>query len=448
MWDECWGIRTREPPPQLNVLPPERQLSGEPSDEAQLAYWAQLKSRFLSHAGWLVGGTTLQGLVAFGANLILVRLLLPEEFGRFAIVQANIALAGTFINFKVDDVVLRLRDEEIDRDQMGVFGAALVAETLGILALAGAVLSIIDLLSLEAILLLLGSVIGSWTAVESRLYERGFEYRNLSVIETVSHLGGHLFTVAGALAGWGAIVLYLRTLINQVAKLTGLGAVGALRAIPVKRAMNRSDWKDLLRQVRGFWADGVLAQGFERAVILVVAGMTGERTTGFFFQARRLAVVPHQLLQPVTFRMAFNYFSRETSPTQIQLLRERGLGLACLGLSIGAVIAYVTADPIIPWLFGEGWDSVVPLFRGMAGVLVGMTLFTMLQAYHMALGRMGRFVALGRSGQYAMFLVAALMGVLGLAPAANLLALGLSASFLVPTGLLLATPSEQGPVRV
>lgn len=391
------------------------------------------------YAGWLMGGTGVQALVGFAANLVLVRLLLPEEFGRFAVIQANVALAATFINFKVDDLVLRLPESQLDSRQMELFGAALVVESFGIFGVALAVLWSLQLVSAGALALLTGSVAGSWLSVETRLYERSFRYKNLSVIETLAHLFGHLFTVLGAMLGWGAIVLYLREPIRQLGKAVGLGTVGGLQAIPF-RLPNRRDWSKLFELARGFWADGVLAQGFERAVILVVAALTGERITGYFFQARRLAVVPHQLLQPVTFRMAFNYFSREKSGSERKRVLDVGLAVGCVGLGIVAGLAYLLADPVIPWLFGGEWGPVVPLFRGMAGVLVGLTLFTTLQAYHMALGRMGHFMAIGRSGQYVMFALAALAGAVALVPSEDALAFGLTASYLVPTVLLLAFP--------
>lgn len=319
-------------------------------------------------------------------------------------------------------------------------------ESLGIAVVALGVLWVFGLLSIHALALLMGSVSGSWVAVEQRLYERGFEYRNLSVIETLSHFGGHAFTVGGALLGWGPIVLYLRQLVSHAGKLAGLASVGALRPIPV-RVPTLSDVGTFYREARGLWADGVVAQAFERAVILVVGAITGERVTGYFFQARRLAMVPHQLLQPLTFRMAFNYFSREESRTQRYHVLTRGLAAAFLGLSAGAGVAALSAEALIPWLLGEPWRPVVPLFVGMVGVMVGVTTFTSLQAYHMAVGRMRRFLLVARLPQYLMFLGATLLAIALGTSESRLLAWGLSASFVVPSGLLwmyLHTATEEG----
>lgn len=418
---------------------PENRASEESARNPLRWLFRLFRHRLSRYAGWLVGGTGIQALVGFGANLVLVRLLLPEEFGQFAVVQANVALASTFINFKVDDLVFRLSESDLDRVQMGLFGSALVVESLGITVAALVVLATLNLLSVGALLLLGATVSASWLSVETRLYERRFKYRNLSVIETVSHAVGHVAAVGGALLGWGAIVLYLREPVRRAGKVVGLAAVGGLQRIPIRKP-SFDGWKQLYEQVRGFWADGFLAQGFERAVILVVAGLTGHRVTGYFFQARRLAVVPHQLLQPVTFRMAFNIFSRLESPEERQRVLDRGLATGCLLLTLGGAVSYLLADPVIPWLFGETWAPVVPLFRGMAGVLVGLTLFTTLQAYHMALGQMSHFVKIGRTAQYGAFALAAGAGTVNFVAAQDALAYGLSASFLVPTALLLVFP--------
>lgn len=387
------------------------------------------------HGAWMVSGAGARAGVAFGANLALVRLLLPEHFGRFAIVQANISLVAAVTNLKIGDLVLREPEENLDDRRLSLYMGALGVQTVVIGLGAAGLLWAFGLLRWDAGILLVSVLASSWVNAELRLYERKFDYQNISVIETAAHGAGHLFTVAGALAGLGALVLYLRLGVQLLAKLAGLKAVGRLRAFPV-RWLTREEWTTIFRKIRGFWLDGVLAQSFERLVILLVGALVGERATGFFYQARRLAVVPHQLASPVTSRIAFNYFSHHVDPDRRGRVLRRTLSWELAALAGLGGLGLLLADPVIPWLFGADWQPVVPLFRAMAGMVVGMTMLNTLNAYFMAVDRLQPFILLGRGGQYLGILMsvaaAALMPALGYDLG---LSLGLSVAYLIGTFL-------------
>ncbi len=392
-----------------------------------------LKTRLVRQGTWMVSGAGVRAGVAFGANLVLVRLLLPEHFGRFAIVQANISLVAALTNLKIGDLLLREPSKQLDDRRLGLYMGALGVQTLVIGLGALGLLWSFGLLRWDAGILLLSVLASSWVNAEVRLFERRFDYRNISLIETGAHGAGHFFTVAGALAGLGALVLYLRLGVQLLGKLTGLKVVGGLRPFPL-RWLTLEEWKTIFQKIKGFWLDGVLAQSFERLVILLVGALVGERATGFFYQARRLAMTPHQLASPITSRIAFNYFSHQVEPHRRQQVLRRTLSWELAALLGFGGLAFLLADPIIPWLFGENWQPVVPLFRAMAGVVVGMTMFNTLNAYFMALDRLRPFILLGRGGQY----IGLLVGVASVALLPTFgfdlgLALGLSGAYLIGT---------------
>lgn len=389
----------------------------------------------------MMSGSVLQAVVAFAANLVLVRLLLPKDFGRFAIVEANVGLVGAVVNFRINNALLRTPKAELTSERLNLLASALAAQMLAVGAGAFLLLWSFGLLNVEAMILLVASVSSAWVAFRVCLFEREFDYKRLSWVETASQLAGHVFAVAGVLLGLGALVLYLRGAVQQLCRFGGLRLAGALPRISL-RWLNLEDWRLVTRQVRGFWADGVLEQSFERFVILLLGGLAGERTTGYFFQARRLANLPHQLMQPLTFRMAFNYFSHRATESNKGRVLLKGLGMAGGGLLLIAVLAVTLADPVIPWVFGPGWAPVVPLFIAMVGIIVGMTLFNTLKSYFMAESRMRTFMIFGRTVQYAAVGVAALAISINVVEAPLGLALGLSSGFVLATLSLVAVRSR------
>lgn len=387
-----------------------------------------LRSHVFRSAQWMMSGGAVQALVAFGANLVLVRWLAPEDFGRYAIVLANVNLVGAIVSFRVPPLVLRDSEEELDRDRLALYTIVLLAETLIVSVGAVTLLHLFGLLDWRALVVLGTSVSSTWVLVLTRLYERDFEYRRISVVEAGGHVFGHAFAVLGAVAGLGALVLYLREAVRLLLVVCGLAWFGAVRLLPV-RWVHVEEWKDFLLYIRGLWLDGALEQSFERVVIVVVGAIAGERVTGFFFQARRLAIVPNQLLQPVTDRIIYNFLSHRVAPDDRRGVLFRILIGGAALLSLGGCAMYVLADPVVPWLFGPDWQPVVPLLLAMIGVVVGMSLFNVMKTYYMVEDRMQPFIWSGRGGQYLAFAVAICVTLVSNESSGLIFAFGLSAAY-------------------
>lgn len=398
--------------------------------------WPALVHRLRDAArggGWMVSGAGVQAAVAFGANLVLVRLLSPRQFGHYAAINATIGLVGAFTNLKLQDLILREPEEALDQERLSLFTGALAVRTLVVGVGAAVVLSLFGLFDLYAVLLLVSVLASAWVHALVTLYEREFEYTKISIIETGAHAGGHLFTVLGALAGLGALVLYLRLAVKSVGKAVGLWAVDGVRPLPV-RWPGRSEWQKIFEKIRDFWLDGVLAQAFERVVVLLVSILVGERGTGFFYQARRLAIVPHQLLAPLTDRVLYNFFSHRTHGEERRRILRRGLVGETVVLGAAALLALFFADPIVPLIFGQDWQPVVPLLRTMGGMIIAMTMLNTLNAYYMSMARLRPFIMLGRGGQYfGLFGTVAVMVLLTDLDGAVAVSVGLSIAYVLGT---------------
>jgi O-antigen/teichoic acid export membrane protein len=379
-------------------------------------------------ASWLLSGGVLRAGIAFLANLALVRLLSPEDFGRFAIIQADISLVAAIVNFKTGPLIVQAPEEELEPYHLSRYTGALIVETLLIGGGGIITLWVLNLLTLGAVILLGSSLLAVWLNAEVKLYERSFEYKNITYIETTAHVLSHSFAVLGAFFGMGPLVLYLRKSVKQTVIVEGLRQFGALTSLPL-RWLSLKDWKVHIRRLSGFWADGLLERIFDRVTVMILGALAGEETTGYFYQARRLAITPNQILRPFSYRMAFNYFSNRISEDRRYSMLWRGLAIEGGVLAIVAAGCWLLADPIIPWLFGEEWSSVVPMLIAMSGVIMGMPMFGTVQVYLKAIDRVTTFIAWGRGVQYSMIIIAASLAAVDLLNAGILLSIGLSAGF-------------------
>lgn len=374
----------------------------------------------------LTSGAIVQAALGFVAQVALMRLLVPEDFGRFAIVLAACSLVQTVLSLRLNVLIIRLPESDLTPDRRRQLQAALVWETLCATVVTLAWLTWNDLISSYTLILVASLAIAQWTNQSSAFFERAMNYPRLILAETGAQLGGHVLAVAIALAGGGAFALYMREAAAAAIRLVVLASQGVIDA-PVFRWPEWKPVRRLISDTKGFWTEGVLEGGLARIVVLATGTLAGFHGTGMFAQSQRLATIPHQFAGPVATRLAINVFSRTREPA----MRRQLLACACLvvlgAMSLAALVAALTADPLVPLLFGPHWRPAIPLLQAMTGVIAFMTAFELLRAYCFAVGRQ-RLVVLGRLVQYGVFGSFVIAAVGESNPAATL-AWGLSAAY-------------------
>lgn len=375
----------------------------------------------------LVSGQVVQAIVAFGANLVLVRYLMPEEFGRFAIILASASIGYSLLSFQIDALVIRASESRFHDQAKDRYFTALTLETM----VAWLVLVVWLVISGNADQWTIGLVtalgIRHWVDHNRAFIERTMPYRRLALLETTATVAGHCVAVVLAISGVGWTVLIVREVFLALASLL-LSIL--MKTVTYRRIrwITMSELWALVIEARGFWLDGVLENSFQRLTILLVGGLGGERSAGLFFQAQRLALVPHQFMAPIVSRIATNWFGRTEDSEKRRNGRNRLVGLTAVPLLLGAIATYLFADPIVPWLFGPSWQRSADLFSAMAGVVAFLSLFELLRSYAFVIGAMGRLIV-GRFAQYLGLLLFAGFAAAGLISADIGLAYGLSAAY-------------------
>ena len=391
----------------------------------------------------LTAGAMAQAAVGVGAQLILMRLLVPDAFGNFATILAGTSLAQVILSLRLNILIIRVTDAELEAKR-DCFQAALVWETAAAAAVTLIWLAGAGLLTAYALVVVASLAIGQWTNQMVAFYERTMAYRRMVAVETGSQLVGHLTAVALVFAGFGAASLYLRELTVALMRLGAFSRIGAL-ARPRFRLPRRHELNALIGDVRELWIDGVMEGGFARLIVLVAAFFGGPHGAGIFVQSQRLAIVPHQVLAPVVLRMSANLFSRigDAAARHRLLVKMLLLTLICLVPAAGLTVAF--ADPVLPLGLGEQWRPAADVLVAMIGVIVFFPAFELLRAYCLTQRRTGLVLG-GRVVQYAVFLIAAALAVRGSDPI-WILASGLSAAYAGAFAVVAAGLAFQRPVR-
>lgn len=408
---------------------------------------ALLSVRSLVSSGLaLTGGAVLQAVSGFLSQLVLMRLLVPEDFGRFVVVLAGCGLVQTLLSLRLNVLIIRTPEAEMDTARGNRYRAALVWETVASAAVTLTWLSMADLIEPYTLMLVASLALAQWTNQAAAFYERRMAYGGIVLAETGSQLVGHAAAIILVLLGSGAAALYVREIVVAVARLGVFVRLGALMS-PYWRMPNFADMRLLVAEARAIWLEGAVESGFARVVVLAAGSLAGLHGAGLFTQGQRLALIPHQVLSPATNRLAANAFSRAIDPAQSRRLLVWLVSGLLVALIVAAMVAVSFADPVVPWLFGAHWAGVVDVLPAMAGLIVFMSTFEVFRAYCFAVKRV-RLLLVARIGQFAVFLGCAVMPMDGAEPAVAL-AWSLSASYavvfaLTATGLALSRPERAG----
>lgn len=349
-------------------------------------------------AALLTGANLVQALAGFAANLLLARFILPEEFGRFAVVLATVNLALVMLSLRVNVLIIRCPPQSLDDRRRSVYHSISVIETVAVCLMAALWLGIVENGGALEMSLLSAIGLGHWLNLNKAFVERTLTYGAIAGCETGAALSGHALSAGAVLAGMGAVALYLREVASALIQAVALARAGALTLPPLVRP-TAAEWREVLAESREVWADGVLEGAFSRLVVVGTAVLGGERAAGLLAQAQRLAVVPHQVLSPVATRLAAAWFGSIADPARRAAGRRRLVFLAAPPLAAAGLGAAAFADPVVPWLFGAPWHDAAPLLAALAGSVVFVTLFEINRAYALT-GRHTAVLMTARLAQY------------------------------------------------
>jgi O-antigen/teichoic acid export membrane protein len=329
----------------------------------------------------------IRGLGLVG-NLVLARLLSPEEFGVLAFGLTLILFGQFFADAGIAAGLIRRNQPPTLHELHAILGFQLLVSS--VLMLAIAVVAVPSGRSGQVATVMAASVVVSaWRAPATLLLERRLDYRALAAVEV---LEGVIFVATSLIA------------VALGAGVWGVAGAHVVRAAAGSALMMR---KSPVMVLRPTWAIGVVREllGYGLAVSardfvvlvrlqvinLVTAAVAGLPVLGLYSLADRIMLVPWVVFGSIL-RVTFPAMARLVSAgedTRSDLVR--GLGL--LTVSAGSLLALIagTAPVLIPSFFGERWtpaSDALPLIA--LGLLIAGPVISVGNGYLYASGTLAR----------------------------------------------------------
>ncbi|WP_017324174.1 oligosaccharide flippase family protein [Synechococcus sp. PCC 7336] len=313
---------------------------------------------------WLTASFVLAKCLQLLAQIVLARLLMPEDFGIWGMVLVVTALAGLFKDATVAGVLIqRGLADKTTVNTVYSLGVSLSVLMFLLQSALGYPLSlffdqplVFPLATCAAFTFLIGAGAGAHGAV----LQRQMKFRELALSQSVAGLArmGVAIAVAASGAGVWAFV---------AAELASITTSSILR-----RSLSgyRFDYQllpnaEAFRNVRSYIGSSI---GINLAVYtntnsdnMIVGRLLGAQSLGFYNLAYQLAMMPTFVLSQVN-RVSFSVLSQQTGQDR-QHYVCRSLELYAMLSAPVYGVAYAIAPWLIPQLYGAEWTPAVLLFQ-------------------------------------------------------------------------------------
>lgn len=380
---------------------------------------------------------TAGGYISFAFNLagniILARLLLPGDFGIFALVASVAEVLSLLAGLSFSQGIIQMAGEPDIEDTAYLLTVRVAGVLLGVGILSAGVMWALRGQTVALLLLVVFAVrlITTISYVYSAQLEREFRYRGISAMRVASAVGG--VSVALVLAATGAGVWSLVGRETVVILVTYAG----LRSITGWRYGGRYNPRTASRLIR-FAARMLVTRTFEalhyRADVFVLGFAAGTVALGFYDRARFLAELGYYAVSFAAIQVAFPLYSRFQADPEHLASSYRLVHYFLIRAMVPVLLVMaVLPRELVTLLYGAKWEQTVAPLRSLAGYAFVLPILDNAKVLLTGIGRLDEVVRIR--------FVQLLTIVLSLAlfvPAWGAAGAGLSATLSGAVGVILA----------
>ncbi|MDY0781366.1 lipopolysaccharide biosynthesis protein [Tenacibaculum sp. IB213877] len=306
---------------------------------------------------WSFLGQSSYLAISLVANLILARILMPEDFGKIGVVMFFIAISKVVSESGMSGALIRKKKvTNTDYTTVFIFNIVLSLFLALILILSSNFIGEYykdD--SISEILIVLSSVliINSFRIVQYTKLIRSLDYRKKSVIELIGVFTGASVGITLAVFNYGVwSIVYMQIVTAFVTTLLFWMVEGKIG----KLIFSFESFKGLYRFGINTTVASILNTGFDNIYNLILGKYFSLSQTGFYFQAKKLQEVPVGMVKSATLGVAFSSLSRlQGENAKFDLFYNKLTKGFTVLLSLISLLLFTYAEQIIVLFYGDKW---------------------------------------------------------------------------------------------
>lgn len=348
-----------------------------------------LKDKVIRGALW--NGTEKFGttLLLFVSNLILARLLSPDDFGCVGILMVFVSLADTVVDGGFSSALVQ-KEQVTDADNSTILIWNIVVSLslyVILFLIAPTIASFYDIELLADVLRVQGLVLffNGLSIIQKSQLQRKMLFKKLATINLSAAMAGSVAGIILAFMGMGVWSLVVKLLVSSI-------MASLLFWMDAERFPHFIFSKQAFENMVGFGSfmtlNGIFNNLYHNALSLVIGKCMSPATLGYFTQARKLEDVPRQAISSVVTHVSFPAFSHlQTDNTKFRdALRKSFSVLGYVNFAF-SILLMIVAKPLVVTLLTAKWIPCVPYFRVVCLYGIVMGFIDLFQSAIVGLGR-------------------------------------------------------------
>jgi len=302
------------------------------------------------------------------STIVLVRLLMPEEFGLIAMVVSITDFGRYFMELGLG--VATVQREKITDDEVSTLFWINVSIGIILMLIVASLSSTLtwfygeSRLSHICMLLSTSFLFRGLTVQHRSLLERQMRFGSLAIITIASYLLGICVAIVMALYGYGYWALVWRELVISATYAAGVWLL--CRWIPGFPRIN-SDIKSSLRFGADLSGNSIVHYITTNLDLVLIGRFFGAASLGFYSKALQLAMMPLEQISSTIFTVGLSPLSSlQNDAERYRLFYKRMLSVLSFTYMPVMLFLAIQSEGVIRLLLGEGWISAAPFLRLLA----------------------------------------------------------------------------------
>ena len=303
--------------------------------------------------------------IGFISNIVLARLLCPEDYGVVGLIMVFIGIADVLVDGGLGNALIQKKDVSKD-DISTVFSSNLVISLLLFFAVfftAPAIASYVEIdnfaffLRVEAIMILLRALY----VVHFSMMNREMDFQRLAKINLSVNFVSTVVAISMAYFGCGVWSLIVRNLSLDFFSLLAFYVVYKVR---FSVSINKDSFRQLFRFGMYVGVANLLETLYSNILSFILGKKFSVKELGYYNQAYALEQIPVYSITSILNQVFFPFLSKEQED-RVKMKSDINSSIHAMSFCIYPIMTYLIcfANPIILLLYGEKWLPAVPFFQ-------------------------------------------------------------------------------------
>lgn len=303
--------------------------------------------------------------ISFISNIVLARLLSPNDYGCIGLLAIFIVVAETFINGGFGAALIQKKSPTKEDYSTVFFWNIIVAILLYIILFWGApyvahfykIPLLSSVLRVQSVILLIHAL----SIVQLNLLRKQLKFRKLSIIQIGATTISVIVAIILAYQGCGIWTLVIQQLLTALVVTLALWMTTEWKPI---LCFSKKSFRNLFGYGSFLLLSNLLNDICDNLQGLIIGRKFSAIDMGFYSQARKLETIPTTSISQVVNLVAFPVYSRfQDDKEKLHNIVRKSLRMMNFLNFPLMILLFVIADNLIVFLFSDKWIESIPYFR-------------------------------------------------------------------------------------